>query len=332
MQKIQSSLFLALALTLPLISIQPAAIASDLPTDSVTLTTHINKAADLYDNGEFARAKDEYRAVIASAPDAVEPYEGLLQCSEKVKDWSEVAFAASKISTLSPERKQFYEYDYGTALYNLNRFDEAVPHLKLALATADIAVPSFKPIRLQPPQGNTNTIQPLAPAPQTQATDLQTAHPPKPSSEEQSGVTSNGPLDASKLANFENAIRSESICISEYVGCEKTGDVRFNSPPATQWHIDRILKGPPLNKHLPLRFDFHTLEVTKQPTGWKFNESMLPTKGSKWIIFIEFAVPEGTKKLYTTFDGSYGRQPATEENLNDLDRLLEEHHMKVQGL
>lgn len=329
---VSRNLVLSMAVTLPLTALSAQMVkANDLPTDSVTIITHVNKAADLYDRGEFARAKDEYRAVISSAPDAVEPYEGLLQCSEKTSDWSEVAFAASKIESLSPERKSFYEYDYGTALYNLNRYDEAIPHLKSALATANIAVPAFKPVRLQPPQGSKNSIQMLPTVKVTKPSDtpIQSG---KPNPEDQPGVTSSSSLDIAKLANYDNAIRSESICIAEYLGCDKSDDIRFNSPPATHWHIDRILKGPPLNRHLPLRFDFHTLDVTKQPSGWAFNEKLLPQKGSKWIIFIEFAVPEGPKKLFTTFDGSYGRQPATEENLNELDRLLEEHHMKVQGL
>jgi hypothetical protein len=330
-KKIQSSISIFLASTISLMpSITPqVALAEELPTDSVTLTSHINKAAELYDKGDYARAKDEYRAVISSAPNAVEPYEGLLQCSEKTRDWSEVAFAAAKIASLSPERKQFYEYDFGTALYNLNRFDEAVPHLKSALATADVPVPTFKPIRLMPPQGDNNgriaILPEIQPRPAGRQASTDTTHEPI-------GVTSNGPLDLAKLENFENAIRSESICIAEYVGCEKDDDIRFNAPPATEWRIVRILKGPPLNRHLPLRFDFHPPEVAKQPPGWRFSQSLLPQKGSKWIIFIEFAVPEGTKKLFTTFNGSYGRQPATEENLNELDRLLEEHHMKVQGL
>jgi tetratricopeptide (TPR) repeat protein len=332
-KSVPSNLLLSLAFTLPVSSLTIQSVyANDLPSDSVTLTTHVNKAADLYDKGEFARAKDEYRAVIASAPEAVEPYEGLLKCSEKTNDWSEVAFAASKIAALSPERKSFYEYDYGTALYNLNRYDEAIPHLKSALATADIAAPPFKPIRLQPPQGTKDSIQ-MLPKPQSEQGITVRPNPLfNPVADGQPGVTSRSSLDLAKLQNFENAIRSESICIAEYVGCDTADDVRFNSPPATQWHIERILKGPPLNRHLPLRYDFHTPDISKQPPDWKFDNKLLPQKGSKWIIFIEFAVPEGPRKLFTTYDGSYGRQPATEENLNELDRLLEEHHMKVQGL
>src|ERR1700709_274150 len=78
--------------------------SAELPTDSVLLTKHVNKAAEYYDKGEYARAKEEYRAVIAAAPDAVEPYEGLLECSQKTQDWPDVAFAASKIAVLSPAR------------------------------------------------------------------------------------------------------------------------------------------------------------------------------------------------------------------------------------
>ncbi|MFX5472302.1 hypothetical protein ABTD76_18515, partial [Acinetobacter baumannii] len=46
-----------------------------------------------------------------------------------------------------------------------------------------------------------------------------------------------------KLQNFENAIRSEFIGIAEYKGYDKSSDIRFNSPAASHWHIEKILKG-----------------------------------------------------------------------------------------
>jgi hypothetical protein len=72
--------------------------------------------------------------------------------------------------------------------------------------------------------------------------------------------------------------------------------------------------------------------VKDPPPGWKFDESKLPQKGSKHILFIEFSIPDGQKRWFLPFLGSYGIQPATEDNLNTLDRLLEQHNMRIQAL
>jgi tetratricopeptide (TPR) repeat protein len=317
---------------------------------SVTLAKHANKAAEYWDKGDYARAREEFKAALGFSPNSVEYYEGLLLCGEKTQDWPTVAFAAEKITALSPERKKIYDYDYGMALFNLNRYDEAIPHLKSALATADIPVPPYKPIRMTVDTNTTSLKAPeILPTPQK--------IPGMPNSGGVGGaslgkgygltaeqmedrdaanvVTSANPVESkmgAKLLNYDNAIRSESILIAEYRGYDKNGDIRFNSPPMSHWHIEKILKGPPMNKDLPLRYDFHPTGVKDPPPGWKFDESMMPQKGSKWIIFIEFTVTEGVNHWYLPYYGSYGRQPATEENLNTLDSLLEQHNMKIPGL
>lgn len=314
---------------------------------SVTVAKHANKAAEYWDKGDYARAKEEFRAVIGFVPNSVEYYEGLLNCSERTADWQNVVFAADKIAALSPARKQFYDYDFGMALFNLNRYDEAIPHLKSALATADIPTPPYKPIRMNITENTTSLKAPevmvshnipgmpnsgpginVAPGMGLTAAQIQ-------DKEDSQVVTSGSKIDTElgkRLLNFDNAIRSESILLAEYQGYDKTADIRFNSPPLTHWHIDKILKGPPLNKSLPLRYDFHTPDVTTAPAGWKFDESKLPEKGSKWILFIEYSVPDGVRRWFLPFLGSYGVQPATEENMNTLDRLLEQHNMRIQGL
>jgi len=317
-------------------------------TSSVTVAKHANKAAEYWDKGDFARAKEEFKAVIGFTPNAVESYEGLLNCSEKTGDWPSVVFAAEKIAALSPERKKFYDYDFGMALFNMNRYDEAIPHLKAALATADIPAPPFKPIRMNITENTTSLKAPeILPTamnvPGMPSSNTGSFHPSNmgltatqiQDKEDSQIVTSVSSIDSkygNRLQNFDNAIRSESILIAEYQGYDKNEDIRFNSPPLTHWHIDKILKGPPLNKALPLRYDFHTPDVSEAPKGWKFDESKLPEKGSKWILFIEFSVPDGVKRWFLPFLGSYGIQPATEENMNTLDHLLELHNMRIQGL
>jgi tetratricopeptide (TPR) repeat protein len=315
-----------------------SAFADSLSTDSVLITKHSNRAAEFYEKGNFDSAKDEYLAVIGFAPNALEPYEGLLSCAKQTKDWRQIAFAAEKISSLNPERKSIYEFDYGTALYHLNRFDEAIPHLKSALATADLPEPTFKPVKMEVPNGlRSPRIVPTDSPPADGASSSPRIDGNSLTQierkEQENTVTSDSTVDWSKLENFENAIRSESICIVEYVGFDKKAkDIRYNSPVASYWHVVKILKGPPITGALPVRYDFHTLSEKQAPSGWRFDESKMPTKGSRWILFIEFSVPDGEKRLFKTYGASYGRQPATEENLNELDRLLESHNMRVQGL
>ncbi|MFX6023348.1 hypothetical protein ABTF26_20150, partial [Acinetobacter baumannii] len=87
------------------------------------VTKYANKAADAWEKGDYAGARDAFRQVISYVPNSVESYEGLMNCCEKTHEWPQVAFACEKIFSLSPERKKFYEYDYGVALYNMNNFD-----------------------------------------------------------------------------------------------------------------------------------------------------------------------------------------------------------------
>ncbi len=41
---------------------------------------------------------------------------------------------------------------------------------------------------------------------------------------------------------------------------------------------------------------------------------------SQWLIFIEHAVPHNGQ--FETYEGSWGRQPASEDNLNTVYELL----------
>lgn len=97
--------------------------------------------------------------------------------------------------------------------------------------------------------------------------------------------------------------------------------MRFNQPLQADYKIVKILKGPPLNKRLPIKYEFHDHTNPPTPAGWKFSEKEMPAVGSRWLIFIEHAVPHNGQ--FETYQGSYGRQPETEDNLNKIYELLE---------
>lgn len=108
--------------------------------------------------------------------------------------------------------------------------------------------------------------------------------------------------------------------IAEYLGYEKADDIRWNQPPIANYKIVKILKGPPLNHRLPVKYEFHTHAIVASPKNWKFSDKELPEKGSRWILFVEHAVPENNK--FELYEGNYGRQPENEENLNKVYQEL----------
>ncbi len=130
------------------------------------------------------------------------------------------------------------------------------------------------------------------------------------------------PADTTNYSqNYQNAVHSECILIAEYLGYQKTADVKFNQPIQADYKIVKILKGPPLNKRLPIKYEFHDHTNPPTPAGWKFSEKEMPAVGSRWLIFIEHAVPHNGQ--FETYEGSYGRQPESEDNLNKIYELLE---------
>jgi hypothetical protein len=303
---------------------QPGSASFD---PSVSLAKHVNLAAQYWEQGNFSKAKDEYRKALYYSPNFVGFLEGVINCSEQTKDWSEVADAADRIFVLAPEKKVMYEYDYGMALFYLNRYQDAVPHLKNALAAADIPMPAFKPLKINADDAHISTMPDLLPS--EQPVKANPADSSKPLPGDSPTVTSSSPVDhmGHELLTYDNAITAESIVIAEYASCDKTDNVRYNSPPIAHYRIMQFLKGPPLNRALPIRYQFHTQYDLTVPAGWKFEANLLPDKGSKWILFVEPAVPE--RGAFNTFCGSFGRQPATQANLDKLDQLLDSHNMKL---
>jgi tetratricopeptide (TPR) repeat protein len=307
---------------------------------SVLVTKHANKAAEYWNQGDYGRAREEFLKCISYDPKSVDFYEGVMYCSENTHDWSQVAGSLEKMFQISPEKKKFYEYDYGMALYNLNRYDEAIPHLKAALLTADIQPPPFKPLQVKLDDVGAGVDAPKIAATPEGASPLASSGsvgsavvssgstPGKVLIEDQSAVDSSSPVDAMEreLRTMDNAIRSEAIVIAEYKGYDKGEDIRWNNPPKANFYITKFLIGPPLNRNLPVRYFFHTPAHPDAPAGWKFDDSKMPAVGSKWILFIEFAAPE--RGQFNTYLGSYGRMEATEANLDKLDTIMDKHNMK----
>lgn len=107
--------------------------ANAIAQDSVDLITHAKMAADAFNQRQWAKAKKEFRFCIEQKPNSLENYEGLYNTCMRTREWDQVAFALEKMIALDPSRKQSLAYDYGRAVFHVNRFDEAIPYLKTAL-------------------------------------------------------------------------------------------------------------------------------------------------------------------------------------------------------
>jgi tetratricopeptide (TPR) repeat protein len=119
----------------------------DANAATYTATVNYNKAVDAYNAQDWQRSRQEYRVVLGTEIHDAQAYEGLLNCCVKLELWGEVAFAAEHLLRMNPEQINDYAYDYGTALYHLGRYNEAVPFLKRALQVADIPSKPFAPKR-----------------------------------------------------------------------------------------------------------------------------------------------------------------------------------------
>lgn len=285
---------------------------------TVTLIKHNNKAVEAYNSGYWDQARNEFRTAIGINPNMPDFYEGLMNTCVNAQQWEQVAYAAEKLVQLDPTKRNAVAYAYGMALFKLNRDEQAVPWLKRALATVDQPDMTYKP-----------QIRSEEDIPKSDAIPVAVA-PVQPITPKEDGIKYRPPETANPEkynTSFENAIHSESIVIAEYEGYDKHADIRYNNPMRADYHIVKILKGPPLNRKLPIKYEFHDHMNTVLPQGWKFGEGMMPKKGSQWLLFIEYAVPK--KGEFETFEGSYGRQEASEENLAKVDALLDKYNMRV---
>lgn len=326
-------------ITMLTFSISPVLAVGDNvgSTGSVTITKHLNNAAKAFAIRDYATAKSEYRIAIGLSPESIEFYYGLYDVCVHSGEWDQVAFALEKIFELDPSKKQQLGAQYGEALYHMKRYEEAIPVLKQALKDADLPMPKIALVVPPPapePDDSSSKTPSTAPSnslgtsavnPAAQAVAIGTnAVAPTPINlypKTFASVNVNEGELGGFTKTFQNAVRSECILVAEYRGFEASPDIAFYHPPQANYHITKILKGPPLNRDLPVRFEFHDHSKATAPAGWKFGLDKMPEKGSSWIIFIQNAVPR--ERMFDTYQGSYGRQPATEENLNQVYALLE---------
>jgi tetratricopeptide (TPR) repeat protein len=282
---------------------------------NVTLLGHVNSATDAYNSQDWNTAKREYLKSIALYPKDEEFYDGLMNTCLNIKDWPNVALAAQKIAELDPPRRGEVAYDYAVALYQMNRYDDAVPWLKTALQSADRSRSEFHPTRK-----DEKKIRDSHP-------DNHPAAPPVyilPPKIDHTTVT----LDPKGYLTFDHMLfQCEFVGLATFEGLERgKGEISWNEPPIAKFHLYNILKGPPLNPSIVVRYEFHDYLNKTMPKDWKWDEKSLPEKGSKWVICIPEAAAH--RGAYETYQGSYGRQPANDQNLTDVYAILDKYNMR----
>lgn len=292
---------------------------------SITTTRLAREAAKAAGRNDWGGAVNYYRQAISQAPDVVDFYYGLYDAATHANDWAQASYALESVFEKDPGAKSHLQAEYGQVLTFQNRYDEAIPVLKAALKTAD-ADAGYLPGKLKELRTKTATV---VEAPKRELTPEEIARmkaevAPRviPQRELVHGEDVRG--DRSDLAlTFENAYNSEFIGICTYEGYDKEVDTSFYHPPIAHYHIDKVIKGPPLNKSMPLRYEFHDKTGDPMPKGWKFGPDKMPAKGSKWLIFIENAVP--ISGAFETYHGTFGRQEVNDDNLNKIYSIMELH-------
>ena len=318
MDKLGLAGLLSLSLCILAVPVSPTRAADDVGFYGSVITSGIaRKATRALKNGSYAEAQSEYRKLLGKDDDF---YFGFYEASRNLKQWDQATLALEQLFDKRPDLKNEMSLEYGECLFKLNRFAEAEPQLKLALAKVE--EPSILPGKLRtlyaksdPPEAPPETGRVIAFQPRVE-TPTPIRAPLSPAAVNEDSEESLSVLNA--------FMKSESIVVAEFKSFEHEGLVTFNNPPTAVYKVTEILKGPPLNKVLPVRYEFsRKISSDVKPADWKWDPAMMPKPGSKWIIFIPNSVPVDGK--FETFHGAYGRQEFNEQNLDEVHRIRQEH-------
>lgn len=285
---------------------------------SVLITRKASSAAEHMKKGEWGQAQADYRELIGREPKQEDFYVGLYKSSMKLDQWDQVSLALEELCSLNPGYKDKLALERGECNYYLNRYAEAEPQLKLALNKLD--QPSLMDERFDRLMQKSIIKHVPVIGPPVVGRDKEKIIPdvfvPTPEI--------NSHLDTSKHSlTLENAFaRSEKIVVADYSGYEGK-NVTFYAPPKAVYKLDRFLKGGALNKTIYIRYEFHNKTSEKRPAGFKFSKETMPEPGSKWILFIENAVP--VDGMYQTYKGCFGRVEYNDENLDKILQIIQKH-------
>jgi hypothetical protein len=104
----------------------------------------------------------------------------------------------------------------------------------------------------------------------------------------------------------------------------------YFEPPLAEFKVDQILKMPTKEAHARMHigdtirvpYHFHDLSACESPRNWKFSASLMPKKGTRWILFLNSSNPHFGQSVYETYRGDFGRWADTPENLSKVKQNL----------
>ncbi|MDZ4836901.1 MAG: tetratricopeptide repeat protein [Candidatus Melainabacteria bacterium] len=287
---------------------------------SVTIQRAAASAASAMAKGAFGEAQGEYRKAIGFDPNQEDFYFGLYQSSVKMQQWDQVALALEELFNKNPKFKDQMLLEYGECLFHLNRYDEAEPVLKKALAK--VTEPSVVDTRIKRLMEKSIIVH----APEA-GTIVAYKEPEKYVAPERSGKLEASEVhehSSTKSLTFLNAwMKCEGVFVAEYKGYEHEGPISFFKPPQANFAIKEYLKGPPLSRTFPVKFEFHSKLGEERPKDWKFSDALMPKKGQLYLIFVPNCVPIDGK--FETFHGSYGIQEYSDKTIDEIHKIIEEH-------
>lgn len=287
---------------------------------SITVTKFARDAIKASERGDWAQALSKFSQAIDQSKNIPELYYGQYKAAAATGDWRVACSALENLFSAAPSEKTHLSVEYGQALTMTGRYEEAVPVLKSALNVVDSDAgyleSKFRALVLMTRQPAPAKDIPM-PVPVPRSED----QPPPP---RVSVPVTDVDMNSKYALSYETAYRSEFIGICTYQGFTPANNITYYHPPVAQFHIEQTLKGPPLNHEIPVRFEFSDRTTdSKMPDGWHFDAGQMPKVGSRWLIFLENAVP--VEGAFVTYHGSYGRQEATEANLNNIYAIIEAH-------
>lgn len=117
-------------------------------------------------------------------------------------------------------------------------------------------------------------------------------------------------------------VGSECILLVEFEGYEKKKDVSLLNPPVAIYRITEYFWGSSygsFGSSIKVQYPFDV--EPRAARKWKFKPALMPSKGSKWILF--FADSVTIDGALSTYKGSKGRIECSEKNLEALLIVIE---------
>lgn len=280
---------------------------------SDNIAVRANQAAQAMKDQKYSTAISNFRALIGLDRNNEDFYIGLYVASTKAENYGQALMALEELFDRKPELKETYATEFVDALKKAEREPSEIKAAE-------------KLVKKDAPGGLAE--KKLDELMEKSLYEEVYIEPKKLEPEKRKELAADEVhIEKSRLAlTYETAFaQSENIVIAEFIGYDKSKPITYYTPPKAHYRIVEYLKGAPFNKALPVKYEFHDKIVGEEkPADWKFDEAtMMPKKGSKWIMFIPTAVP--LAGMLETFHGRYGRQEYNEENYDRILKIIQEH-------